>query len=190
MGAEQTCRLRPPRARVSRATPGRSAADSRSPPLNPWAPSGSVTPARQTPAASVELGPEWFGLDSFDVRGWERLLVRAWRELAAEIDSTATTYAGSLGDPRLRTVLADHLAVRRGVRCDANSIAVTAGSMATFSAIARMWLGPGRVCVVEDPAGAQIRHALLGPAPGRCRFRSTSEDFASRRCRDEPMSSS
>jgi len=141
--------------------PGPAAA-SRFPAVNPWAPVVSVTPARQRPAASVELGPEWFGLDVFDVRGWERLLVRAWRELASEPDSTATTYAAPLGDTRLRAALADHLAVRRGVRCHADAIAVTAGSMATFSAIARMWLGPGRICVVEDPGGAQIRRALGG----------------------------
>ena len=160
------------------------------PALNPWVPAASVTLARQVPAAPIELGPEWFGLDVFDIRGWERLLVRAWRELVGDPDSSATTYAGPLGDARLRAALADHLSVRRGVRCDADAVAVTAGSMATFSAIARMWLGPDRVCVVEDPAGAQIRRALGGPVAGSCRCRSTSTGSGSTSCRAGPTSCS
>jgi GntR family transcriptional regulator/MocR family aminotransferase len=101
-------------------------------------------------------------MKTFDARGWERLLVQAWRELATEPDSPVATYVGPLGDQRLRAALADHLSVRRGVRCDADAIALTAGSTAAFAAIARTWLGPGRTCAVEDPGGAQIRRALGG----------------------------
>lgn len=134
----------------------------RYPARNPWAASAAVTPPTESAAAPTELGPEWFGLETLDVRGWERLLVRAWRELAAEPDSAAATYTAPLGDRRLRATLADHLAVRRGVRCHADAIALTAGSTAGFAAIARTWLGPGRVCAVEDPGGEQIRRSLAG----------------------------
>ncbi len=129
---------------------------------NAWAPAAPITPPGDRPVTRFELGPEWFGLDSLDVRGWGRLLARAWRELASEPDSVATTYLGAIGDPRLRAALAGHLAVRRGVRCEPGSIAMTAGSIAAFAAIARTWLGPGRVCVVEDPGGEQLRRAIGG----------------------------
>jgi len=154
-----------------RPAPGDGSGSDRFPARNPWAPAAPVTPSDPVSAAPIELGPEWFGLDTFDVRGWERLLVRGWRELSSEPDSAATTYAGSLGDMRLRVALADHLAVRRGVRCRADTIAVTAGSTAAIAAVARTWLGPGRVCVVEDPGGEQLRRTLAGsgarivPAP-------------------------
>jgi GntR family transcriptional regulator/MocR family aminotransferase len=141
------------------SSPGRS--DS-FPVLNPWAASSSVTAPVASSAATIELGPEWFGMETFDARGWERLLVQAWRELATDPDSPVATYVGPLGDKRLRAALADHLSVRRGVRCDADAIALTAGSTAAFAAIARTWLGPGRTCAVEDPGGAQIRRALAG----------------------------
>jgi len=129
---------------------------------NPWAASRPVTAPTPAATSGVELGPEWFGLDTFDARAWGRILARAWRELSSEPDSLAATYAGSLGDDRLRAALADHLAVRRGVRCRPGDIAVTAGATAAFAAVARTWLGPGRVCVVEDPGGEQLRRSLGG----------------------------
>lgn len=134
----------------------------RYPAPNAWAAETPVTGPGQPGPAAIELGPEWFGLEALDAHAWERLLVRAWRELAVEPASPATTYAGSLGDARLRAALADHLAVRRDVRCHPDAIAVTAGSAAAFAAVARVWLGAGRVCVVEDPSGEQIRRALGG----------------------------
>lgn len=134
----------------------------RYPARNPWAPDEPVTSPEAAVAAPTELGPEWFGLDTFDRRSWERLLVQAWRELSSEPDSLATTYAGPLGDERLRTALADHLAVRRGVRCRADTIALSAGATAAIAAVARTWLGPGRTCVVEDPGGGQLRRTLAG----------------------------
>jgi GntR family transcriptional regulator/MocR family aminotransferase len=134
----------------------------RYPALNPWAAASPITPPGPAVAAPTELGPEWFGLDTLDSRAWERLLVRAWRELAREPDSAAATYGGALGDERLRVALADHLAVRRGVQCRADSIAMTAGSTAAIAAVARTWLGPGRTCVVEDPGGEQLRRTLGG----------------------------
>jgi len=134
----------------------------RFPGLNPWAATSPVTPPIASAAAAIELGPEWFGMETLDSRGWERLLVRAWRELASEPDSSVATYAAPLGDRRLRAALADHLAVRRGVRCSADAIAMTAGATAAFAAIARTWLGPDRICAVEDPGGEQIRRALGG----------------------------
>ena len=134
--------------------------DLRLPARNPWAPLVPVTPSGPPFAAPIELGPEWFGLDVLDRRAWERALVDAWRETSTEPAGAIATYSGALGDERLRAALADHLAVRRGVRCRPDMIAITAGSSAVLAAVARVWLGPGRVCVVEDPGGGQLRRSL------------------------------
>ena len=143
------------------AVPDRDhAAPGRLPALNPWAADRPVTGAVTAVPAPIDLGPEWFGLDVLDRRAWERVLVDAWRELSSDGDSEAASYQGALGDARLRHALADHLAVRRAVRCRADQIAITAGSSAALSAVARTWLGPGRVCVVEDPGGGQLRRSL------------------------------
>lgn len=137
-----------------------TAISSRMPTPNAWAPVSAVTIGRPKPRVEIDLGPESFSLDVLNIRGWERRLVAAWRELAADPDADAVSYFGGLGDPVLRHALSEHLAVHRGVRARPDMIAITAGATAAFAAVARVWLGPGRRCVVEDPGGEQLRRSL------------------------------
>jgi len=134
----------------------------RGPAVNPWLPVEPVTPDLPSPRVPLDLGPESFSLAALDERAWGRRLVAAWRELAGEADGSAVSYFGGFGDPVLRASLAAHLAVHRGVRVRADSLAITAGASAALAAIARTWLGPGRTCVIEDPSGEQLRRALAG----------------------------
>lgn len=127
---------------------------------NPWAPLVPVTMDDALPDDEIDLGPESFTLASLDRRAWERRLVAAWRELADEPAGGAVSYFGGLGDPVLRRALSDHLVVHRAIRARPEAIAVTAGATAALAAIARVWLGPGRRCVVEEPGGSQLRRSL------------------------------
>jgi GntR family transcriptional regulator/MocR family aminotransferase len=127
---------------------------------NPWAPLRPVTMDDRLPDDEIDLGPESFSLAALDRRAWERRLVGAWRELADEPAGGAVSYFGGLGDPVLRRALADHLVVHRAVRARPDAIVITAGATAALAAIARVWLGPGRRCVVEEPGGAQLRRSL------------------------------
>lgn len=141
--------------------PPRAVADLDSLPRpNPWAPAQPVTMDDSVPDDEIDLGPESFSVASLDRRTWERTLVHAWRELAAEPTGAAVSYFGGLGDPVLRAALAEHLTVNRGVRVTPDDVVVTAGATAALSAVARVWLGPGRRCVVEDPGGSQLRRSL------------------------------
>jgi GntR family transcriptional regulator/MocR family aminotransferase len=126
----------------------------------PGVPLAPVTMGDARPDDEIDLGPESFSLAALDRRGWERRLVAAWRELAADEAGGAVSYFGGLGDPVLRQALADHLSVHRSVRAPADAIAITAGVTAALAAIARVWLGPGRRCVVEEPGGSQLRRSL------------------------------
>ena len=127
---------------------------------NPWSPRSPVTMEDAVPDDEIDLGPESFSLAAVDRRAWERRLVAAWRELADEPAGAAVSYFGGLGDPVLRRALADHLAVNRAVRARPDSIVITAGATAALAAVAHVWLGPGRRCVVEEPGGAQLRRSL------------------------------
>lgn len=149
----------PPAGFASSGSAG-AAAGAGFPAPNPWSPAGPVTIGSSRPPVEIDLGPESFSLAAVDVRGWGRRLAAAWRELAAEPDSGATSYFGSLGDPVLRSAIARHVAVERGVRAAPEAVAITAGSIAALAAVARAWLGPGRTCVVEDPGGEQLRRAI------------------------------
>jgi GntR family transcriptional regulator/MocR family aminotransferase len=141
-----------------RAHPGSTA--SAMPEPNPWAPLHPVTMEHVQPGDEIDLGPESFSLAALDRRAWERRLVAAWRELADEPAGAAVSYFGGLGDPILRRALADHLVVHRAVRARPEAIVITGGATAALSAIARVWLGPNRRCVVEEPGGAQLRRSL------------------------------
>ncbi len=127
---------------------------------NPWAPDAPVTMEDPLPHDEIDLGPESFSLAAVDRRAWERRLVGAWRELADDPDGAAVSYFGGLGDPVLRRALADHLAVNRSVRAREDNVVITAGATAALAAVAHVWLGAGRRCVVEEPGGAQLRRSL------------------------------
>ncbi|HET7181929.1 MAG TPA: PLP-dependent aminotransferase family protein [Candidatus Limnocylindrales bacterium] len=127
---------------------------------NPGIPLAPVTMDDGLPDDEIDLGPESFSLASVDRRAWERRLVAAWREIAAEERGGAVSYFGGLGDPVLRQALSDHLAVHRAVRARPDAIAITSGATAALAAVARVWLGPGRRCVVEEPGGSQLRRSL------------------------------
>lgn len=127
---------------------------------NAWAPPTPVTMEDPLPHDEIDLGPESFSLAAVDRRAWERRLVAAWRELGDEPASGAVSYFGGIGDPVLRRALADHLAVNRAVRARPDNVVITAGATAALAAVAHVWLGPGRRCVVEEPGGAQLRRSL------------------------------
>lgn len=130
------------------------------PPRNAWAPTTPVTMELTLPDAEIDLGPESFSLAVVDRRAWERRLVASWRELADEPAGGAVSYFGGLGDPVLRRALADHLSVNRAVRARPDNVVITAGATAALAAVARVWLGPGRRCVIEEPGGSQLRRTL------------------------------
>jgi GntR family transcriptional regulator / MocR family aminotransferase len=140
--------------------PGRVAEPGTLPAPNAWAPVAPVTMEDALPEDEIDLGPESFSLAVVDRRGWERRLVAAWRELADDPQGAAVSYFGGLGDPVLRQALADHLAVNRAVRARPDNVVITAGATAALAAVAHVWLGPGRRCVVEEPGGAQLRRSL------------------------------
>ena len=138
----------------------RSAPPGSMPQPNPWAPLHPVTMDDALPEDEIDLGPESFSLAALDRRAWERRLVAAWRELADDPQGGAVSYFGGLGDPILRQALAEHLVVHRAVRARPETVVISAGATAALAAVARVWLGPGRRCVVEEPGGAQLRRSL------------------------------
>ncbi len=90
-------------------------------------------------------------LDLFPSAAWERVLPRAWRDLASD-PGPATSYRYPEGDPRLRAELAAYLGMARAVRADRDQLVITAGTQGAFATAAATWLaGPGATLAVEDP---------------------------------------
>jgi GntR family transcriptional regulator/MocR family aminotransferase len=92
---------------------------------------------------------------------WERLLPRAWRDLASDPEP-ATTYRWPEGDPRLRAELAAYLGMSRAVRATPEQVVVTAGSQGAFATAGRLWLSDGRTLAMEDPSSPHLRRTFEG----------------------------
>ena len=100
-------------------------------------------------------------LDLFPSAVWERLLPRAWRDLASDPEP-ATTYRWPEGDPRLRAELAAYLGMSRAVRATPEQVVVTAGAQGAFATAARLWLSDGRTLATEDPSSPHLRRTFDG----------------------------
>jgi GntR family transcriptional regulator/MocR family aminotransferase len=90
--------------------------------------------------------------------GFERLLREEWRMLTESGGSGAT--ADVAGDPLLRAAIAEHLRSSRGANCEPSQVVVLSGGVIGIGAAARLWLGPERRAVVEDPGDAVLARAL------------------------------
>jgi GntR family transcriptional regulator/MocR family aminotransferase len=98
-------------------------------------------------------------LDLFPSAAWERLLPRAWRDLASD-PGPATSYRYPEGDPRLRAELAAYVGLTRAVRADPAQVVVTSGARAALATAAGLWLGPDRPLAVEDPGSPFVARTI------------------------------
>jgi GntR family transcriptional regulator/MocR family aminotransferase len=91
---------------------------------------------------------------------FERLLREEWRTIATTSGSGFA--ADPAGDPLLRAAIAAHLRSTRGASCEPGQVVILSGAIIGIGAIARLWLGPDRRVVVEDPGDPLFRRALSG----------------------------
>ena len=84
-----------------------------------------------------------------------------WRQLMArELRASAVgrgEYGDPAGHPALRSAIARHLGVSRGVVTTPERVTVTNGTQQAFDLIARVLLAPGERIAVEDPGYAPAR---------------------------------
>jgi GntR family transcriptional regulator/MocR family aminotransferase len=89
-------------------------------------------------------------------------LFHSWRrKLAAAALRAGPTYPAAGGYLPLRRAIADYLARRRGVLCNATDILIVAGTQQALTMVGRVLLDPGDRVVVEDPHYQLALHSLL-----------------------------
>jgi GntR family transcriptional regulator/MocR family aminotransferase len=92
----------------------------------------------------------------------ERLLRTEWRILADSGGSAGPGDSDPAGDPLLRASIAAHLRASRAARCESSQVVILSGPVIGIGAVARLWLGPERRALVEDPGDPTFRRALAG----------------------------
>jgi GntR family transcriptional regulator/MocR family aminotransferase len=118
-------------------------------PVRPRAARASATVARMR---AFQTGP---ALEAFPARVWARLLAREWRR-----PWRLMGYGDPRGHGALRRMIAEHVAVARGARCDAEQVIVVAGSQQGLALAAQVLLSRGDRVWVEDPGYHGARAAL------------------------------
>ena len=83
----------------------------------------------------------------FPDREWRRAVTRALRSSAM----TAGIYEPPAGHRDLRTAIARHIGISRGVEASADDIVITNGTQQALDLLARVLLAPGDAIAVEDP---------------------------------------
>ena len=97
-------------------------------------------------------------LEPFPTALWAQLLARhARRSLPATLN-----YQETLGYHPLREAIAAHIAVTRGVRCQADQVVITPGTQASLDLVGHLLVSPGEPVWMEDPGYPGARAVLEG----------------------------
>jgi len=84
----------------------------------------------------------------FPLKTWRRLLQN---NLSHGGGTGLTQYGDPSGFPALRTAIANHLAVARGIVADPSRVVIISGVQEGLALAARMYLARGALSVIEDP---------------------------------------
>ncbi|MBN8217260.1 MAG: PLP-dependent aminotransferase family protein [Spirochaetes bacterium] len=128
-----------------------------------WArrlPSGPLVPPAswESPFQPGHLDPGLFPRSEW--RYWLRRAVR---------DANPSRWAPILGVPELREAIAGDLGRRRGLRVDAEQVAIVHGSLQAIALLCQLLLDPGGEAVMENPGYAGIQRAIR-LSGGRVRY--------------------
>lgn len=133
---------RPPSASARRVI------DRFAPHLGQWSRLEVATELFSLPA----LHPRNVPTADFPLDTWRRLMNRAW----GEPYRSHLNYGPSAGLPQLREAIQRHLALTRGVQCDARQVLILNSPMQAVELIARVLLEPGDKVWLEDPGHASL----------------------------------
>ncbi|MFH2814552.1 PLP-dependent aminotransferase family protein [Enterobacter ludwigii] len=113
---------------------------------------------RDTPVPAFTPGTP--AINYFPLPLWRRLYDRVLREEGCAL----LGYGDPAGEPSLRAAIARHLALSRGIDCDASQIVMTEGALEGVNLCTMLLSEPGSVAWVEDPGygGAKSAFAKAG----------------------------
>ncbi|WP_028549625.1 MocR-like pyridoxine biosynthesis transcription factor PdxR [Paenibacillus sp. UNC451MF] len=95
-------------------------------------------------------------VDLFPMKLWGSIL----QKVCADASTAQLGYGDSSGDPKLRSILADHLWRTRGVIAKPEQIIVTNGAVQALDLIVRGLLTAGDEVVVEEPSNVDLKIIL------------------------------
>jgi GntR family transcriptional regulator/MocR family aminotransferase len=110
---------------------------------------------RDTPVMAFTPGTP--AINYFPLPLWRRLYDRVLREEG----SALLGYGDPAGEPSLRAAIARHLALSRGIDCDASQIVITEGALEGVNLCTMLLSEPGDVAWVENPGYSGAKSAFV-----------------------------
>jgi GntR family transcriptional regulator/MocR family aminotransferase len=148
------------RVAMLREPPGRAADKHRPPQLPKLSARGKLMTAQprdSTIPGQIAFHPGYPEIASFPFPVWSRLLAEHMRD--AHEDLFGYHLVG--GHPRLRSAIAEYLAVSRDVRCDPEQVVVVTGAQSALDLIGRVFMDPGDHFWIEEPGYLGAHSAFL-----------------------------
>jgi GntR family transcriptional regulator/MocR family aminotransferase len=115
-----------------------------------------IKPSASRTEPDAALRPGVPALSHFPAAAWRRALDRAIRSAGP----ATLGYGDPLGEPQLRAAIARHLAIARGVRCEARQVVIAEGAQEAISLCVRLLSNPGDTGWVEDPGYRGAKAAM------------------------------
>ncbi|TDT60658.1 GntR family transcriptional regulator/MocR family aminotransferase [Enterobacter sp. AG5470] len=110
---------------------------------------------RHSPA--LALTPGIPAVNYFPLAVWRRLMERVWRGEGCAL----LNYGESAGELRLRSAIARHLAISRGINCEAEQVVITEGAQEALMLCVRLLCDEGDHAWVEEPGYGGVKSAFL-----------------------------
>lgn len=117
---------------------------------------GSLCLTAPTPVGVTNLRPGVPAITQFPLVHWRKALDRSM----VMATPSALNYGDPLGQMALRTAIANHLAITRGVYCTAAQVVVTDGAQEALTLCVRLLTNPGDTAWMEDPGYRGAKTAL------------------------------
>ena len=102
------------------------------------------------------LRPGIPALDEFPFDVWAQLWRKGWKQLKPH----ELSYRDPSGCPRLRKLIANYVATKRGVRCTEDQIFIVSGTVQAIDLISRLFVDPGDTVYCENPGYLPTRQVL------------------------------
>lgn len=116
-----------------------------------------LPPATRRDSPTLAFTPGTPAVNYFPLPLWRRLLDRVLREEG----STLLGYGDSVGEGSLRRAIARHLAISRGIDCDASQIVITEGAREGMNLCTQLLSERGQLAWLEDPGYFGARSAFI-----------------------------
>jgi len=109
-------------------------------------------------AENLAFSPGLPPLDIFPISQWKNLTNMYWKE----IEFANLAYSPSSGIEKLKSNVANYLALTRNIQCNPSQVFIVSGSMQSLFILSSILLNPGENVILEEPTFPNVHAVFKG----------------------------